>query len=322
VKLVDDVHHIGPAHRVGEGIQAPGPACSIWIVGARRGTLAAIAAIAAAALAPTVSPARGAEGRFDRTWGKDVVSSNAETGFEVCLPLHSCKAGVSGGLGGEMSLPIGVATDAAGSVYLADQNNGRIQKFDSSGNFLRAWGKDVVSGGGTGFEVCAAAASCKAGAAGGLGGEMNSPTSVATDAAGNVYVADALNHRIQKFADPPARPSPEGPVGRADRSVTLDANKNKVKKGRKVRLFGRITKLAGQGECESAQNVLLQRKRPKRTAFTTVQQLQTEAQGSFSTKRKVKKTFQYRAEAPETANCAEGLSNTEKVKVKKKSRRR
>ena len=40
----------------------------------------------------------------------------------------------------------------------------RIQKFDSSGNFLRAWGKDVVAGGGTGFEICTVAADCKAGA--------------------------------------------------------------------------------------------------------------------------------------------------------------
>ena len=68
----------------------------------------------------------------------------------------------------------------------------------SSGAFERTWGKDVVTGGGTGFEICTAAASCKAGAFGRLGGELFAPSGVAANA-GNVYVADAFNHRIQRF---------------------------------------------------------------------------------------------------------------------------
>jgi hypothetical protein len=64
--------------------------------------------------------------------------------------------------------------------------------------------------------------------------------------------------------------------------------------------------------------VQLQRKRPSKTTFTTVEQLQTDAGGNFSAKKKVKKTFQYRAQVVETAACAPGLSNTEKVKVNKK----
>jgi hypothetical protein len=114
---------------------------------------------------------------------------------------------------------------------------------------------------------------------------------------------------------------PEVPLGgacpKADRTLVLDANKNKVKKGKRVRLSGRVTELARQGECQSGQTVTLQRKRPKATTFTTVQQLETDAVGSFSTKRKVKKTFEYRAQVAETATCGEALSNTEKVKVKK-----
>jgi hypothetical protein len=100
--------------------------------------------------------------------------------------------------------------------------------------------------------------------------------------------------------------------------LTLDANKNKVKKGKRVTLSGRLTELARQGECQSAQTVQLQRKRPRQTTFTTVMQLQADTAGNFSTKRKVNKTFQYRAEVAETATCLGGLSNTEKVKVKKR----
>jgi hypothetical protein len=102
------------------------------------------------------------------------------------------------------------------------------------------------------------------------------------------------------------------------RTVILDANKNKVKKRKKVRLSGQVTELVRAGECQSAQTVELQRKRPKKSTFKTVQQLVTDASGSFSTKRKVKETFQYRAEVDPTAGCNGGVSNTEKVKVKKK----
>src|SRR5215218_7922356 len=66
----------------------------------------------------------------------------------------------------------------------------------ASGTWERAWGKDVVTGGGTGFEVCSLAASCQQGAIGGLGGELNDPRGVAADPAGNVYVADLNNQRI------------------------------------------------------------------------------------------------------------------------------
>ena len=83
-------------------------------------------------------------------------------------------------------------------------------------------------------------------------------------------------------------------------------------------LSGRLTELLRQGECRSAQSVDLQRKRPSQTTFSTVEQLQTDVVGSFTAKKKVKKTFEYRAQVAETATCAGQVSNTEKVKVKRK----
>ena len=90
-----------------------------------------------------------------------------------------------------------------------------------------------------------------------------------------------------------------------------------MKKGKKVTLTGRLTEIVRQA-CQSGQAVELQRKRPSQTAVTTVEQLTTDAAGRFSTKKKVKKTFEYRAQVAETASCGAGLSNTEKDKVKKK----
>jgi sugar lactone lactonase YvrE len=135
-------------------------------------------------------------GAWERAWGKNVNGGGV---FGVCTMAASCLAGTTGGLGGEMNGPRGVATDAGGNVYVADTLNHRIQKLDSSGTWERAWGKGVLMHGGAGFTVCTAAANCLAGSAGGLGGEMNQPHGVATDADGNVYVADTINHRIQKF---------------------------------------------------------------------------------------------------------------------------
>ncbi len=141
-------------------------------------------------------------GNFERAWGRDVVSAGpgeAGTGFEICVDADgdTCKQGLSGFLGGEMNNPAALAIDASGNVYVADQSNVRIQKFDSAGNFERAWGKDVLGGGV--FEVCAVAASCQSGSPGSLGGEMFFPQGVTTGASGNVYVSDAGYHRIQKF---------------------------------------------------------------------------------------------------------------------------
>jgi hypothetical protein len=154
------------------------------------------------------------DGTFQRTWGKDVSATgtgSAGTGAEICVGgVNTCKAGTSGAAAGELNEPFGVAIDQAGNVYVADRFNNRIGKFDTSGNFQRTWGEDVAAAGpgntGTGFEICIPTAgdTCKIGTQVGtsLGGELGLPPGVATDAAGDVYVADADNNRIQKFADP------------------------------------------------------------------------------------------------------------------------
>jgi len=73
-------------------------------------------------------------------------------------------------------LPMGVALDAEGSVYVVDMANDRIQKFTSDGQFIAKWGKN-----------------------GSGDGEFHSPYGVVVDDSGYVYVADKWNNRIQKF---------------------------------------------------------------------------------------------------------------------------
>jgi hypothetical protein len=167
-------------------------------------------------------------------------------------------------------------------------------------------------------------------------GETGDQTPSSTPVAFNDFVGGAFQFDIAARLEPdcdsdgfgdetqdpdltaPNCPQPAPTPAQAGRNLTLDANKNKVKKGRNVTLTGQVNEIARQGACESSQPVQLQRKRPSQTTFTTVEQLQTSATGSFSTKRKVKKTYEYRAQVPETDACLGQTSNTEKVKVNKK----
>jgi uncharacterized protein (TIGR03663 family) len=84
---------------------------------------------------------------------------------------------------GQFQEPWGIAVDAEGYVYVADTWNHRIQKFDAEGNFLLQWGSYRSTGG----------------AAVGDEGFFWGPRDIAIDAAGNVYVTDTGNKRVQVF---------------------------------------------------------------------------------------------------------------------------
>ena len=84
----------------------------------------------------------------------------------------------------QLNIPFGVALDAAGNLYIADTRNNRIRKVDSAGRI------STVAGDGTrGFSGDGGLA---------VGAQLCSPTGVAPDGAGNLYIADWANHRIRK----------------------------------------------------------------------------------------------------------------------------
>jgi DNA-binding beta-propeller fold protein YncE len=91
--------------------------------------------------------------------------------------------GTAGSGNGEFNLPRGVAIDHAGHVFVAEKANHRVQEFTSDGMFIRRWG--AHGGDGT---------------AGRGNGEFNVPYTIAIDVAGDLYVTDVLNNRIQKFS--------------------------------------------------------------------------------------------------------------------------
>lgn len=86
----------------------------------------------------------------------------------------------------QLNYPTSVAADAAGNLYLADTNNFRLRKVSSGGTIT------TVAGDGTaGFSGDSGPATSA---------QFSTAQSVATDANGNVYVADSGNHRIRKIS--------------------------------------------------------------------------------------------------------------------------
>ena len=150
--------------------------------------------------------------------------------------------------------PMGVAVDASGNVYVADENNNKIRKVTSAG------------------VVTTFAGSGSFGAADGTGtaASFENPMGVAVDASGNVYVADSSNNKIRKVTSagvvttlagsgswgstdaPGTAASFECPAG-----VTVDASSNVYvadtynNKIRKVTSAGVVTTLAGSGSWAS-----------------------------------------------------------------------
>jgi len=90
--------------------------------------------------------------------------------------VFKTKWGTQGDLDGQFNYSRGIAVDSSGNVYVVDEGNDRVQKFNSAGGFITKWGSH-----------------------GHNNGEFFSPRYVAVDSSRYVYVSDSLNDRVQKF---------------------------------------------------------------------------------------------------------------------------
>jgi sugar lactone lactonase YvrE len=149
------------------------------------------------------------------------------------------------------SHPTGLAVDAKGNIYVADSGNNAIRKIAPDGVV------STLAGGGLGRAEGA-----------GSSASFSSPSGVAVDSLGNVYVADAGNNAIRKVTpagivstlagragEPGDADGPAGSVARFNGPVGIafdgqgslyvaDANNNSI---RKLTLDGEVVTVAGPG---------------------------------------------------------------------------
>ena len=86
--------------------------------------------------------------------------------------------------GARLQKPTGIALDAAGNLYIADQGNHRIRKVGSDGIITTIAGTGQPGDDTDGMPATQA--------------RLNTPMDVKVDAAGRIYIADTLNHKVKR----------------------------------------------------------------------------------------------------------------------------
>ena len=123
------------------------------------------------------------------TYNNRVREINGKTGMITTVAGNGI-AGFSGDGGmataASIRFAIGIAVDNKGDLFIADTQNSRIRKVDLVSGVITTIAGDSVAGySGDGGQASSA--------------ELNYPFGVATDVAGNIYVADTHNNSIRRI---------------------------------------------------------------------------------------------------------------------------
>jgi uncharacterized protein (TIGR03437 family) len=83
----------------------------------------------------------------------------------------------------QINTPLGIAVDGAGNLYIADFSNNRVRKVSTGGTITTVAGSGNAGYSGDGGPA--------------INAQLNTPTAVALDGSGNLYIADAGNNVIR-----------------------------------------------------------------------------------------------------------------------------
>jgi sugar lactone lactonase YvrE len=114
------------------------------------------------------------------------VDVNTQTIFRIAGTLGQAGFSGDGGRAVEAILnnPKRVVVADDGVVYITDKGNHRIRKIDTNGIITTIVGNGVASFGGDGGQA--------------PGAQLNSPSDIAIDKSGSLYIVDTNNHRIRR----------------------------------------------------------------------------------------------------------------------------
>ncbi|MGA8143234.1 MAG: Ig-like domain repeat protein [Candidatus Acidiferrales bacterium] len=124
------------------------------------------AAVNAAAQAPVISLSPG-----------DAIHTVAGTGVAAFSGDNGAATSAA------LANPFSITADAAGNIYIADRDNHRVRRIDISGNITTVAGNGEQGFFGDGGLATSAS--------------LNTPTAVAVDLNGSIYIADSNNNRIR-----------------------------------------------------------------------------------------------------------------------------
>ncbi len=111
------------------------------------------------------------DGLINSIAGNGTIGFSGDAGFAV-------KAG--------LIAPMSVAVDSSGNVFIVENGDSRIRQIDTKGNINTIAGTGTAGFGGDGSAA--------------LPAQFNSPSGIAVDSSGSLFIADSLNLRIRKIA--------------------------------------------------------------------------------------------------------------------------
>jgi prepilin-type N-terminal cleavage/methylation domain-containing protein len=148
------------------------------------------------------------------------TTCNAISGFGAgcCAPKSATCNCTSGSGNGELNCPTEIAIDSSGNIWVADNGNGRVEEFNSSGQYVNKWSiTDGVSGLAvdsnryvwlttpydSSLRKCSAIGSCASYTSYDMGAPHNLQACdtdyIAVDSNGNIWVTDESNGKVREF---------------------------------------------------------------------------------------------------------------------------